>query len=189
MKYFLISVVILLLGCSMPGVGELEERVDDLETATAFDGTDLKDRIDVVEGDVEILDERVTAIESGDALLPVSMDRVEIEEPQQPQQEEKVDLTIADIVGLQDSIDVLKTTLSDSFVMIDESYENLSLSMDSLILENDSLKIQIDDLQDQINDLSYTVDNLRYTGDTPSSSRGGGTSGSGVRSSSSSGGR
>ncbi len=184
MKYFLISAVILLLGCSMPGVGDLKERVDELEITAAYDDSDVNERIDEVKGDVEILDVRITAIESGgvsDITIPDREDRPdrEIPEVETPEVEEVI-LTIADIEGLQDSIDVMKAGLSDSIAVLDESFGNMTLSMDSLILENDSLKIELEDLQDQISSLSYTVENMRYSGTESTSSRGG-ASGTGGR--------
>lgn len=179
MKYFLVSFAILLLGCSMPGVGELEERVDDVEAAAVYDDSDMIDRIDDVEGDVELLDERVTAIEYGDD-PDITHDRPLHEAPTEESQVEK-DLAISDIVGLQDSMDIMKTYLSDSIAVLDESLTNLVLSVDSLTMENDSLKVELEDLQDQIQSLSYTVDNMRYTGTTSTTTRGStnGTSGRG----------
>lgn len=171
----------------MPGVGDLEERMDDLETTTDYDDTGLVERVDEVEDDVEVLDERVTAIESGDISAVTSTDRTE-DPANETREQEKVTLTISDIEGLQDSMDVLRTSLSDSIVVLDESFENLVLSVDSLTMENDSLKTELEDLKNQVTSLTHTVENLRYTGDTPSSSRGsssetggrGGTSSSGT---------
>lgn len=175
MKYFLVSSVILLLGCSMPGVEELEERVDDIEAVAVYDDSDIIEQIDKLEDDVVIIDERVTAIEYGDfsGVTDEHGGRVQIQK----------DLAISDIVGLQDSMDILKTGLSDSITVLDESFESLAFSLDSLTMENDSLKIELEDLQDQIQSLSYTVENMRYTGTTSTSTRGstsgtsGGTSG------------
>ncbi len=198
MKYFLISAVILLLGCSMPGVGELEERVDDLETTTAYDDSDLVEMIDEIGIDVEALDIRVTAIEYGDAsdITPVTTElRTQPDTPVQEPENEKV-LVISDIEGLQDSLDEMRTSLSDSIALHDVSIENLVLSLDSLTMENDSLRVDLEDLQDKVASLSYTVENMRYTGTEAGSTRGGsgtssGTSGRGGSSSggSTSGGR
>lgn len=188
MKYFLVSFVILLLGCSMPGVGELEERVDDIEAAAVYDDSDMIDRIDDVEDDVELLDDRVTTIEYGDE-PDITHGRPLHETPTEETQVQK-DLSISDIVGLQDSMDIMKTDLSDTIAVIDESLASLVLSVDSLTMENDSLKVELEDLQDQIQSLSYTVENMRYTGTASTSSRGStsGTGGSGGRSSSTGGG-
>ncbi|MCD4775438.1 MAG: hypothetical protein K8S15_05220 [Candidatus Aegiribacteria sp.] len=178
MKYFLVSFVILLLGCSMPGVGELEERVDDIEAAAVYDDSDMIDKIDDVEGDVVLLDERVTAIEYGDE-PDTTHGRPLHGTPTEETQVQK-DLAISDIVGLQDSMDIMKTDLSDSITVLDESLASLVLSVDSLTMENDSLKVELEDLQDQIQSLSYTVENMRYTGTSSTSTRGStsGTSGS-----------
>ncbi|NOQ21664.1 MAG: hypothetical protein GQ565_03295 [Candidatus Aegiribacteria sp.] len=169
MKYFLVFAVILLLGCNMPGVGELEERVDDLETTVAYDDSDLMEMIEEFGSDLETLDERLTAIEYGDE-PGVRHARTSHETPAGEAQVQKL-IAISDIRGLQDSMDVLY------------------LSLDSLTLENDSLRADLEDLQDKVASLSYTVENMRYTGTESGATRGGsGTSGSGRGSSTSSGG-
>jgi chromosome segregation ATPase len=190
MKYFLVFFVILLLGCSMPGVGELEERVDDIEAAAVYDDSDMIDRIDEVEGDVEVLDERVTAIEYGDFSGAADDQGRRVHETGAVGMQVQKDLAISDIAGLQDSMDIMKTDLSDSITVLDESLANLVLSVDSLTMENDSLKIELEDLQDQIQSLSYTVENMRYTGTASTSTRGStsGTGGSGGRGGSTGGG-
>jgi hypothetical protein len=197
MKYFVISAVILLLGCSMPGVGELEERVDSLETEAVYDDSDIIERVDQVEGDIEILDERVTVIEHlGMAEITQVTDThtPPVREIPEEVEVEKI-IAVSDIAGLQDSMNVIRLGFTDSLAVLDESIVNLGLSIDSLTMENDSLKADMEDLQDQINSLSYTVDNMRYTATTSSSSSGtpgrgttstgggstGGTSGSGTR--------
>ena len=181
MKYFLIFAVILLLGCDMPGVGELEERVDDLEATTAYDDSDMVDVIDEIESDIEILDERVTAIEYGevsDITHTTEQPRPAQDAPTQEDQVERIH-AISDIDGLQDFMDDLSTSLSDSITVLDESIESLVLSLDSLTMENDSLRVDLEDLQDKVASLSYTVENMRYTGTGSSSSRDPGTSGRG----------
>ena len=193
MKYFLISVVILLLGCSMPGVGELEERVDELETTTAYDDSDIVEQVYMLEGDIEIIDERVSILEHSDVsdITHVTTEpRTQSDTPATEPEEEKI-LVIADIEGLQDSMDLLSTNLSDSILVLDESIELLVLSLDSLVMENDSLRADLEDLQSTVSSLSYTVENMRYTGTESSTSSGGRSSSSGTTSgeSSSSGGR
>jgi uncharacterized protein (UPF0335 family) len=186
MKYFLVSSVILLLGCSMPGVEKLEERVDDIEAVAVYDDSDIIEQIDKLEDDVVIIDERVTAIEYGDFSNVVDEQGGRVHETAAGEVQIQKDLAISDIVGLQDSMDILKTGLSDSITVLDESLENIILSVDSLTMENDSLKIELEDLQDQIQSLSYTVENMRYTGTTSTSTRGS-TSGTGDRGGSTSG--
>ena len=184
MKYFLISVVILLLGCSMPGVGELEERVDELEDLTAYDDSDIVEQVYKLEGDIEIIDERVSALEMGGVaeIREISIPDPDIEDEVEPEVLEPVILTVDDIEGLQDSLDLLNTNLSDSITVIDESIELLVLSLDSLTMENDSLRTDLEDLQDTVASLSYTVENMRYT-ETGSVSSTGGRSSSGTTSS------
>lgn len=180
MKYFLIFAVIMLMGCDMPGVGELTERVDELETATAYDDSDIVDVIDDIEDDIEILDERVTAIEHGGVadIQPTEQLRPAQDTPSSEAQVEKI-LAISDIEGLQDTMDDLRASLSDSIIVLDESIEILVLSLDSLTMENDSLRVDLEDLQDKVASLSYTVENMRYTGTTSTSTRGGSSSTSG----------
>ena len=190
MKYFLISAIILLLGCSMPGVGELEERVDDLETTTAYDDSDIVEQVDQLGVEVDIIDERVTALEMGDVaeIREISIPDSEPEDEAEADIPETVILTVEDIVGLQDSMDVLRAGLSDSITVLDVSIDSLLLSLDSLAMENDSLRVDLEDLQDKVASLSYTVENMRYTGTEPTSTRGGSdTSSSGGRSSGGSG--
>ena len=182
MKYFLILVVILLLGCSMPGVGELEERVDDLEDATAYDDSDIVEQLYKLEEDIEIIDERVSSLESGDASDITHITTELRPPPDTPAPEPEIEkiLVISDIEGLQDSLDILSTNLSDSITVIDESIELLVLSLDSLTMENDSLRVDLEDLQDKVASLSYTVENMRYTGTESGSTRGGSSTSSGT---------
>ncbi|MCK5116423.1 MAG: hypothetical protein KAR44_07455 [Candidatus Aegiribacteria sp.] len=187
MKYFLVSVVILLLGCSMPGVGELEERVDELEDVTIYDDSDIVEQVYRLEEDIEIIDERVSALELGGVaeIREISMPDPDLEDEVEPEVLEPLILTIEDIDGLQDSLDLLNTNFSDSITVLDESIELLVLSMDSLTMENDSLRADLEDLQDTVANLSYTVENMRYTGTEGGSTRGG----SGTSSGTSTGGR
>ncbi len=179
MKYFLIIAVILLLGCDMPGVGELSERVDDLEEVTAYDDSDIVEQVYKLEGDIEIIDERVSALEDGDVSditrVPTEP-RTPRDTPATEPEEEKI-LVIADIEGLQESMDLLSSNLSDSILVLDESIELLVLSLDSLVMENDSLRADLEDLQSTVSSLSYTVENMRYTGTGSGGSSGGRSSG------------
>jgi len=182
MKYFLISVVILLLGCSMPGVGELEERVDELETTTAYDDSDIVEQVYKLEGDIEVIDERVSALEMGDVaeIREIPVHDTDVEDEDEPEVLEPLILTIEDIEGLQDSLDLLNANLSDSITVLDESIELLVLSLDSLTMENDSLRVDLEDLEDKVASLSYTVENMRYTGTEGGATRGGSSSSSGT---------
>ncbi len=188
MKYLLIFAVILLLGCDMPGVGELSERVDELEETTAYDDSDIVEQVYMLEGDIEIIDERVSSLEHGDVsdITHVTTEpRTPSDTPATEPEEEKI-LVIADIEGLQDSMDLLSTNLSDSILVLDESIGLLVLSLDSLVMENDSLRADLEDLQSTVSSLSYTVQNMRYTGTGESGGSSGGRSSSGGSSSSSS---
>ncbi len=191
MKYILIFAVILLLGCDMPGVGELSERVDELEETTAYDDSDIVEQVYMLEGDIEIIDERVSALEHGDVsdITHVTTEPATTRDTPATEPEEEKILVIADIEGLQDSMDLLSTNLSDSILVLDESIELLVLSLDSLVMENDSLRADLEDLQSTVSSLSYTVENMRYTGTGSGSSGGssGGRSSSGGSSSSGSG--
>ena len=190
MKYLLIFAVIMLLGCDMPGVGELSERVDELEETTAYDDSDIVEQVYMLEGDIEIIDERVSALEHGDlsditqvTTEPRTPRDIPVDEP-----EEEITLVIADIEGLQDSMDLLSTNLLDSILVLDESIELLVLSLDSLEMENDSLRADLEDLQSTVSSLSYTVENMRYTGSEAGATRDGSGTSSGGRGSSSTGG-
>ena len=185
MKYFLIIAVILLLGCEMPGVGELTERVDDLEDITVYDDSDIVEQVYKLEEDIEVIDNRLTAIEHGDVsdiTAVTSEPRTPRDTPVEEPEVEKI-LVIADIEGLAESMDLLNTNLSDSVAVLDESIESLVLSLDSLTMENDSLRADLEDLQSTVSSLSYTVENMRYTGTgsggSGASSGGRGSSGSG----------
>ena len=183
MRYFLIFTVILLMGCDMPGVGELEERVDDLEVTTVYDDSGLVDMIIGIDTDVEDLDVRVTAIEQGEVseISSAGQLRTVLDAPTDEVQDQKI-LSISDIEGLQDFMDDLSISLIDSITVLDESIESLVLSLDSLTMENDSLRVDLDDLQDKVASLNYTVANMRYTGTESTSTRGGSsTSSSGGR--------
>jgi len=179
MRYVLIFAVILLLGCDIPGVGELSERVDDLEDTTTYDDSDLDGRVGEVEYEMMLIDGRVTAIEDG-GVADISHTTTELRTPadtSDPEPEVEKILVIADIEGLQDSLDILNTNLSDSITVLDESIEILVLSLDSLTMENDSLRVDLEDLQEKVTNLSYTVENMRYTGTESGSTRGGSSSG------------
>lgn len=179
MKYFIILAAILLAACKMPGVGELEERVDSIETATLYDDSELSGRVDIVEEGVEYLDERVTTLESGESTViyeqpePIGEEvREEIETPA------PVSFGIGDVEGLQDSIDILNTDIgiiSDSIIVMNEGLSELTISVDSLILENDTLRTELSELQTEVADLRYTV-NRMGTG-TTGGSTGGSTGG------------
>ena len=192
MKYLLLIPLLLLAACKMPGVGELEERVDDLETATVYDDSDLTERVEYVEEEVMVLDQRVSVLESGD---PPHWDVTTPDSPgtssqppasQQtvpgnpPLQDGVLEVGIMDVIGLQDSLENMKTAVFDSISMNGESIEALTLRMDSLKIENDSLKVQLEELKEEMEDLAGTVESLRYSGTSPGgvSTRGGSTGGS-----------
>jgi len=185
MRYLLVLITItVMVGCKAPGVGDLEERVDELETTAAYDDSDLVDRVDYVEDEVIILDERVTALELGGiAEVPDIQPPVDASQPATPQPEtlppeEPVEVNMEDIPGLLDSLTSMESAVYDSIGVLDSTVEELEMAMDSLSMENDSLRVQLEDLTETVQSLSYTVENMRYTGSTSSSSRGGTSSGS-----------
>ncbi len=204
--FALLLLATVFVGCKAPGVGELEGRVDELEAASNYDDSELVDRVDYVEQEVEVLDQRVTSLEMGQvAEIPdQAMPQQPSEPDQTPQQvtpadREPVEIPIPameDIPGLLDSLNSLKTMMQDSVMAMNEStmvltltidslntsMDSLNVRMDSLSVANDSLRTQLDELAEQVQDLSYTVDNMRYTGSTSGTERGstsstGGTSG------------
>lgn len=185
MRYLLVIITIaVMVGCKAPGVGDLEERVDELESTAAYDDGDLVDRVEYVEDEVIILDERVTALESGGiAEVPDIQPPVDASQPTTPQQEtlppeEPVEISMEDIPGLLDSLTSMESAVYDSIGALDSTVAELEIALDSLSMENDSLRVQLEDLTETVQSLSYTVENMRYTGSTSSSSRGGTSSSS-----------
>jgi tetrahydromethanopterin S-methyltransferase subunit B len=194
MKYSLILVAILMVvGCKMPGVGELEERVDELETTAAYDDSDLVDRIEYVEDEMVILDQRVTSLETGEvAEVPHRVETVEDPARQEVTETPAEPLTVnmEDIPGLIDELNGMESAFMDSLSGMDGTVteisafvEELTLTVDSLSMENDSLRVRLDELEETVQDLSYAVNSLRTS--TTSSS----TGGRGSTTSSSTGGR
>ncbi len=178
MKYFLVFAVIMLLGCSIPGVGELEKRVDDIEATASYDDSGLLDRIDNLKDDVTLIDERITALEHGDISGVVDEQGGRVHPAAEGETQVQKKLEISDIAGLQDSMDLMRSSLSDSILALEES-------IDSITVANDSLKMELSDLQDKVQSLSYTVRNMQSSGSTSSrSSSSSGSGGSGNRSSS-----
>jgi predicted nuclease with TOPRIM domain len=180
MKYFLLIVAILMLGCSMPGVGELEERVDELESTAAYDDSDLVERVEYVEDEVIVLDERVTnlemvgTVEVPDIHTPATTTQQVVTQPEEQPEPvtgpEPVIMNIDDVEGLDDALGMLETSLRDSIQTLDGSLYQLTLRIDSLETENDSLKAQLDELSETVQDLSSTVSSLRSTSYSSSSS-------------------
>ncbi len=168
MKLAVITGAFLLLACSMPGVGELEERVDVLETSVSYDDSELTDSFDQVFNSIEDLDERVTFLENGDISLPAGPSAQDRDEPGEIEPPEEKIITISDVEGLEDSMNLI----TDSLTVIDESLIEVVLSLDSLILENDSLKTELSSLRSEIANLRYTINHL---GPSRSSSTGSGT--------------
>ena len=152
MKYFLISVVILLRLTHLHYMNGVGERVDELEDVTTYDDSDIVEQVYRLEGDIEIIDERVTALEHGDVSDITHVTTEPRTQPDTPAPEPEVAavLVIADIEGLQDSLDILSINLSDSIAVLDESIDLLVISLDSLTMENDSLRVDLEDLQDTV---------------------------------------
>jgi archaellum component FlaC len=191
MKYLLVLAAVLMMGCKMPGVGELEERVDELESTTVYDDSDLVDRVEYVEDEIVMIDQRVTSLEMGEvAQIPVMP-----EQGRPPVQEEGSDTTpveqqvpaMEDIPGLIDRLDGIESAVFDSMTVLDGSLaelyttvedlsiavDSLTLGMDSLTVENDSLKVRMEELEETVQDLSYTVSSLRTSSTSSTSSTGG----------------
>lgn len=196
MRYFLVLMVVMMMGCKLPGVGELEERVDDLETTAVYDDSDLEDRLDYVEEEIVILDMRVTSIETGGATgipaVPGQVtEPVQVHDPVTPPAEPS-SIDLEDVTGLEEALEVLGASLDDSIAALggdimelDGSMEELvlqvetlSLRVDSLESVNDSLGVQLEDLEETVQNLSYTVENLRNASSSSSSGGRGGTSSS-----------
>jgi uncharacterized membrane protein YgcG len=172
MKLIILTGAFLLLACSMPGVGELEERVDVLETSVSYDDSEFTDNFNQLFDDIEDLDGRVAFLETGDISQVTERSVQDRDVSGDIEPSEKI-ITISDVEGLEDSMNLL----TDSMTVIDESLNEVVLSLDSLILENDSLKTELSNLSSEVADLRYTINHL---GPSRSSSSGGGTrSGSG----------
>lgn len=171
MRYFLVLAAVIMTGCSVPGVGELEERVDELESEADFDAGELEARIDELAERLETLDRRVSA--------PVTTEALETGEERMV---EPRTLSMEDITGLTDSLDAVRTGFEESVARLDTTATELASALDSVSMENDSLRAELDELQETVQNLSYTVSNLRTSGTSSGSSRGG-TSSSGTGSS------
>lgn len=165
MRYLLVLAAVMMTGCSVPGVGELEERVDDLESSADFDTGELEDRIDELAERLETLDRQVSEPEAA-RVTETGEERI-MEPPT---------LSMEDIAGLTDSLNVMKTDISESVSRLDTTAVELALTVDSLSMENDSLRAELDELTETVQNLSYTVSNLRNSGTTSGSSRGSGSS-------------
>ncbi|MBN2609109.1 MAG: hypothetical protein JXA64_08340 [Candidatus Fermentibacteraceae bacterium] len=191
MKYLLILAAVLMMGCKMPGVGELEERVDELESTTVYDDSDLVDRVEYVENEIVIIDQRVTSLEMGEVAQIPEMP----EQGRPPVQEEGPDTTpveqrvpaMEDIPGLLEHLDGMESAFFDSMTVLDVSLadlyatvedlsfavDSLTMGMDSLSIENDSLKVRMEELEETVQDLSYTVSTLRTSSTSSTTSTGG----------------
>ena len=169
MKLIIMTGAFLLLACNMPGVGELEERVDVLETSVSYDHSELTDNFDQVFDDIEDLDGRVAFLETGAISRTTEPSVQERDVPGDIEPLEEKIITISDVEGLEDSMNLL----TDSMTVIDESLNEVVLSLDSLILENDSLKTELSSLRSEVADLRYTINHLGPS--RSSSSTGSGT--------------
>ena len=168
MKLIILTGAFLLLACNMPGVGELEERVDVLETSVSYDDSEFTDNFNQVFDDIEDLDGRVTFLETGDISRTTEHSVQDRDVSGDIEPSEKI-ITISDVEGLEDSMNLL----TDSITVIDESLNEVVLSLDSLILENDSLKTELSNLSSEVADLRYTINHLGPS--RSSSSTGSGT--------------
>jgi hypothetical protein len=183
MRFIFVAVMmaLMLFSCKAPGVGELEERIDELESSTAYDDSDLVDRVDYVEEEIVMLDERVTAIEMGEFVeIPEVPQQVQepVQEPTQIEEPEQIPQelpppTMDDIPGLLDSLSYMEMSVYDSITVVGMSVDQLSLRLDSVSAENDSLRAELDELKETVQDLSWAVDNLRSTSSSGSSGTGG----------------
>ena len=169
MKLVILTGAFLLLACNMPGVGELEERVDVLETSVSYDDSEFTDNLNEVFDDIEDLGDRVAFLETGDISRTTerSVQERDVSGDIEPS-EDKV-ITISDIEGLEDSMNLL----TDSMTVIDESLNEVVLSLDSLILENDSLKTELSSLRSEVADLRYTINRIGTSSSSSSSSSSG----------------
>lgn len=169
MKYVaIVAVILLLVGCKMPGVGELEERVDDLETESSYDDTELVDRIVDVEYDLAELNDKMEDMElSGPSVQTVG------EQSGQQVNTQPTELQVPDfdeIPGLQEALAEMQSSISDTISRVGSSVEELNENITNLTTENDSLRVELEDLKETVEDLRSTVNNMGSSG-------GGGSSG------------
>jgi len=191
MKYFFVASVLMLVACSMPGMGEIEERMEELETTVTYDDSAVNDRIQELEGELADLEVLITGMdidqfEGGrdstgrtSSRPSPSMASADIEGLL-----ESVDELTESLAGVPDSIQALGRTLTDlddSLIAAREDIEEMVLQMDSLALENDSLRDELGSLEWQISDLRTQFDQIgARSGDASSGTRPGtegGTSG------------
>lgn len=166
MRYVFILAAVMMMGCSLPGVGELEERVDELESSEDYDTGELEERIDELAERLETLDRQVSAPEV-----------TEVSRTGEERTVEPTALSMEDIPGLTDSLDVIRTGISESAARLDTTATDLASALDSLSMENDSLRVELDELKETVQNLRYTVNNLGTSGTSSGSSRGGTSSG------------
>lgn len=177
MKYVaaIITVILLLVGCKMPGVGELEERVDALETESTYDDTELVDRIVDVEYDLAELSDKMDEMEMSG---PPAQTGGQSGQQMQPQSTELQIPAFDDIPGLQEALADMQSSISDTISQVGTSVEELNGTIEALTAENDSLRTQLEDLKETVDDLRYTVDNMGSSGG--GSSGGGGSQSGGM---------
>ncbi len=163
MRYFIVASVLMLVACSMPGMGEIEERMEELETTVTYDDSAVNDRLQELEGELADLEVLVTGMdidqfEGG----PDSTGRTSSRpSPGVASADfegllESVDELTESLADVPDSIQALGRTLTDlddSLIAAREDIEEMVLQMDSLALENDSLRDELGSLEWQISDL------------------------------------
>lgn len=182
MKYFIFTAALVLVACSMPGVGELEERVDALETGTSYDDTELNGRLAALEDQLEGLEDILAmpvdygTDSTGQAMRP-AIDPAQITRLQASLADLTDSLTVlgGDIKVLGDSIMVLNTGLgemTDSLAAVKTSLDEVTLAVDSLTIQNEELRTDLDDLEDEVASIRWANEQQMGTSGRPSGATG-----------------
>jgi chromosome segregation ATPase len=175
MKYIVMCSILALAACSMPGVGELEERVDVLEGATGYDDTELVSRMDGLEEQYGALEDLLALPADYATDSTVHGERPSIDPAQ-------ILLLQETLTGLTDSLTLLRDDLAymtDSLSATSEALEEVGLAVDSLTAENEEMKSDLEDLQGALWSMQQTAqDEMSTSGRTGGTGdRGTGTGG------------
>jgi hypothetical protein len=194
MKYFLFCSMLALVACSMPGVGELEERVGVLEESTGYDDTGLTARMDQLEQQYGALEDLLAlpvdyATDStghgGDVRPSIDPAQILLLQETLASLTDSLSAIGGDIRLMGDSISVLNENLADltdSLSVTSETLDEVGIAVDSLTAENVAMLSDIEDLQGELWSIQQAAQDEMGTsgrGSTGSGSRDSGTSGSG----------
>jgi len=182
-KVALVCSLMVLGACSMPGVGELEERVDSLEAVPAYDDSEIAGRMDSLEEQFLAL-EGLLALpadfgtdSTGHGAARPSIDPSQILLLQEglATMTDTLSALGGDLRTMGDSISALNgeiADLTDSLAASGEALEEIGIAVDSLTADNEAMKEDIEDLQGALWSIQQANQEMMGTSGRPS---GGGT--------------